>query len=84
VQQLIGAEANFVAGQPKDARIPRSKHLDLGPTAQPELFELVNMIGIAEDSGDAGEIAGRQEFQGDRSSKRLMCHGCKAGGLRWS
>ena len=69
-----------MAGQPQDARIAGPEHLDLRSAAQSELFELVDVVGMAEDPGDAGAMAGREVFQGDGRARRLLRHGGRAVG----
>jgi hypothetical protein len=69
VEQVVGAEADFVSGQPNDARIARAKHLDRGPAAQSELFEPVDVIGRADNLDDPGTMPGgkapqRNSFNG--------------------
>jgi hypothetical protein len=63
VQQGVGAKADFIAGQTDDARITRPKHFDLRPAAQSELFELVNVVGVAEDAGDTSAMTDRKVLQ---------------------
>lgn len=36
-QQIVGADADFVAGQTNDAGVAGPEHLDLRATTQPEL-----------------------------------------------
>ena len=56
VQQVVGAEADFVAGPTDDARIPRAKHLDFRAAAQSEFLQPVNVIGMTYDLDDLGEV----------------------------
>jgi hypothetical protein len=58
VKQVVGAETDFIARQPKDAWIAGPKHLDLRSTPQSKLLEPVDMIGMAEDMGNQSAAAG--------------------------
>jgi len=56
VQQVVGAKADFVSGQPNDAWISGTEHLNPRSATKPELVEPVNVLGMAENLGNAGTM----------------------------
>jgi hypothetical protein len=57
VQQIVGPQADFAAGQPNDAGISPAKHLNFRTPAQTKLGQLVNLVGMTDDAGDLSTLA---------------------------
>ena len=62
MQCVVGTKAYLMAGQANDAWIAPPKHLNLRSATQPELFELVDMIGMAKNACDPGTMPYGQVF----------------------
>ncbi len=65
-EPIVGPQANLTAGETDNAGIPPTEHLDPSPAAQPELFEPVNVIGMAGDATDSSWLASGEITQGNR------------------
>jgi len=57
---MLQAEANFVAGRANNARVTRPEHFDPRSASQPELLEPVYVVGLAFDTKDLGDLAGKK------------------------
>jgi hypothetical protein len=64
VQQVFGAKTYLVAGQSDNARITGPEHFNHRTAPQPELFELMHMVGMAENAKNAPATAFRKLPQG--------------------
>ena len=77
VEQIVGPQADFAAGQTNNARITAPKHLNFRPPAQAKLRELVNLIGMTKDAGDTCTLADEKLFQRNGLAGGLFFHGQK-------
>ena len=69
-----------MAGQTDDARISVPEHLDGRAASQPELFELVDMVRMAKNLGNASATANGKLLQRDGLAVCWLFHRSTRGG----
>lgn len=68
--------------QTNDTRVSAAEHLDGGAAAQPKFLQLVDMVRMAKNLGDAGAAANGKLVQRDRRAVCWLFHGAVTGILR--
>jgi hypothetical protein len=74
VQQLIGAETNFIPRQPQNAWVARPEHLDFRSPPQAKLFKLVDMVGMAENVRNQSAMSGGKAPQRNGLGRMRLFH----------
>jgi hypothetical protein len=67
-KQFIGSQAEFVAGDAKDARIAGAEHFDPRAASNTELFQAVDVVWLTEDAKDRSRLPGTKFLQEDSVS----------------